>query len=806
MKYVYSLLLLFGINNVVLAQNNTLRIDVKDVCQNLSSIFIRTDLYVLNGHDTTLLQSTASNPSEFTNLYPGLTYFVKVVIPETGTKKYGLKDAAIMMSKLFSGVSSKEMIIAGDFNNSGSLTALDFAEFMRDISGENIITPNYYLVQKSIQANISQIDEFGTFFIIDGITTNIQTLELTQVQKGHISDADVDQCNLNCILNSETALFFYDKYVKSQEKIIVPIFSMKKDSIYGYDVRFKYSNATLDTIITSATGFYTHDKVEKSAHFVWLENEIIQDPDSSSTIKKICTLEFTSNRNGKISELFSLDTINNNSVIKTDSCFIAVPHVALQKEDQFQKCLISWPPDIIIPDCTGNHLTGRPVIDESCNTLYFTSYKDIEPSPCRKIIRNWTGVNYVDLSTEHYFQVIRIDSTFNHICRNHAIIDFPTSTINIHARSLVEGPIDTHLYSFTNEVKDSTALIEYSTVSEERYIYDLTDSIFCIANIVKNKVVDTTNLNINRHLQIPYTDKYSVYAKSFFIGTIPSDINKQSITISQDGIVYNTLLTFDQSYQGKTKTLYLRFIKGGILFNYGEVYVTFEPVTLYPPLKLFAYDDFIIQDEPFTFDVYSNNFLNVSAFQFGFRLVNCYMTELIKTNIKPIYVYDTQWNFLKMLWYDENGQSITIDSTESLFKVTIVPSKSGNLSEFISLDPSVLYPSAYYGNNTSQDSVLLEFNFPQRPIINQTYNISSTFSVYPNPSLTGSFYLNLPKNEVLSRIELLSSTGELVPILWKENTDDQYEINTEYQIPSGLYILNVTTNKSISNQKVLVIK
>ena len=60
-------------------------------------------------------------------------------------------------------------------------------------------------------------------------------------------------------------------------------------------------------------------------------------------------------------------------------------------------------PDIIIPDCTGNHLTEDQLLTNHRNTLYFTSIKISNLHHAVKL-SNWTGVNYVNLSTEHYFK------------------------------------------------------------------------------------------------------------------------------------------------------------------------------------------------------------------------------------------------------------------------------------------------------------------------------------------------------------------------------------------------------------------
>ena len=72
------------------------------------------------------------------------------------------------------------MIIVEDFNNSGSLTALDFAEFMRDISEK--FTPNYYLVQKhsTIYPKLMSSELFSSLMEL----LQYSDFGLTQVQKG----------------------------------------------------------------------------------------------------------------------------------------------------------------------------------------------------------------------------------------------------------------------------------------------------------------------------------------------------------------------------------------------------------------------------------------------------------------------------------------------------------------------------------------------------------------------------------------------------------------------------------------------
>lgn len=791
--------------NVGYSQDSKIEIEVRDVCGNLSQISMKSMLYVINGNDSTLIQSSSSNPFTFDGLNEGNDYILSFELPDIVTKTYGLRDLNVLMDRIASGDGGKELMAAADFNNNNALSAIDLVTLLWDVAGADLIKTEYVLVPKFNENNISQLNLEGTKYLIKGVPSKGQNLNINIVRKGNVAEADSDQCGKFCIENTDAIVQFYDKNIVENEKVIVPIFINPEKNYFGMDIRFDYKNMTLDTVNIPNSSAFTVDKQNQSIHLVWVKDRLVNQNDTLLT--KIAEFEFTSNHGGKISDVLSLSSGYNNALLKSDSCYVTLPAVTLNVAEQSQNCVIEWPKDITIPECNGKYSTGFPIINNACKSYYLITYSDFEAEPCKKYIREWKGFNFINNSTEKYTQVIYIDSNYDHICKRNLAIDFVNDTQIIHAMSLVESPIAGHYYSFSDSEKDSLITLNYiPPYTEEVGVYDITDGQYCISVISKNRMIDTSSLNIKKNIHVAYTNKYIVRAISFFGDDIPLTIIPSTIQLSLDGINYKSVFDFDKSYSGQTILFYLRFNIGGTLFYYGEVYATLEPYSAPPPVRLFAFDDVLTKNEPSTFDVYASDFNQIIGLQFGFRLVDCELVAIASKRLDIQYDYDLQWKFAKLSWNERTSNPTTLDSTTVLFSITVMPTNSNNLSTFMSVDPSVLKPNAFFSSVEIIDTIALEFNFPQRPIINQTENISSTFSVYPNPSFTGSFYLNLPKNEVLSRIELLSSTGELVPIFWKQNTDDQFEINTEYQIPSGLYILNVTTNKSISNQKVLVIR
>ncbi|MEZ4911075.1 MAG: T9SS type A sorting domain-containing protein [Saprospiraceae bacterium] len=787
-------------------QNAKIQIDITDVCSTPTTLDIIADLYVLNGNDSLHIQSTTSNPFIFENLNQNFTYFVKLKLP-VGTKNYGIKDAAILYDKLVSNDISREIMNAGDFNENGAITTLDFVALMNDIAGTNTIQPYYILILSNTENNITQLNNEGTLFRIDGIKGENQILDLTLLQKGHISNADENQCSVNCISNSAGKLYLVDNYVKPNEKVIVPLFTKSTENMYGFDIQLNYEGMVLDSVINSSTSYFTHDETKKNIHYVWIKNDL--NPSQDTTLIKLGELEFTSKQLGRISDIIRLTTSNNTALIKSDSCYITVPSVDLVFDESSQNCIIQWPPSVVrIPDCSGLYHTGTPIINSECDEFYYVYKKDTHLSNSCTVIREWTGFNYISLEEEKYLQVIKQDSTFQHICKNQVIVNIATNDVQIHAKELLTNYFDNHNYSFSSEIKDSLITLAYSLpYTEEKIVYDLTTDQLCITQILKNKIVDTSGVHVKPHIVVPLVNNvYKVHARSFLGAVLPLDLMPASIQISEDGIKFYSSIDYDKSQKGSTQSFILRFNIGGILYNYGTVTALLQTFTSPPPLVLYAFNDIIEQDKPATINVYAKNFNDLIGAQMGIRFVDCTLSTVTDQALDVEFNYDTQWNFCRLLWTSRNLAPTSLDSNQVLFSLEIMPNATNNVENFLAIDPSVMAPEAIFDDLFTQDTLELLFEFPQRPIINHTMDFLKDVNFFPNPSMSGNFTLELPNDEPILTSNLYNSQGVEIPVSLTNLNLGKYLVQCQQNIPNGLYFLHIRTDKRLINQKVLVIK
>lgn len=78
--------------------------------------------------------------------------------------------------------------------------------------------------------------------------------------------------------------------------------------------------------------------------------------------------------------------------------------------------------------------------------------------------------------------------------------------------------------------------------------------------------------------------------------------------------------------------------------------------------------------------------------------------------------------------------------------------------------------------------------------------MSNIPKLYPNPN-SGKFYINIPDNIKTSLIQILDNTGKLV-YSTSSSTSETIEINQYFS--SGIYFVNILTNTSIYNLKMIV--
>ncbi|MBK6500715.1 MAG: hypothetical protein IPG00_22260 [Saprospiraceae bacterium] len=94
----------------------------------------------------------------------------------------------------------------------------------------------------------------------------------------------------------------------------------------------------------------------------------------------------------------------NELVYKDGNCLKTYQKISINAANP---CPVTWPADTTIPDCTSNHHTGSPIIDPACINIVTVAYTDqVFGTPCAKILRKWTAVNWMTLEIYTHTQVI----------------------------------------------------------------------------------------------------------------------------------------------------------------------------------------------------------------------------------------------------------------------------------------------------------------------------------------------------------------------------------------------------------------
>jgi hypothetical protein len=801
MKKIFTIICLFCIFNLQ-SQTGTIKVTVQDICERLFDKPLTVDLYKINDLDTVYKSTSSGNPLFFSDITTPGKYMVKLKSSEMSNTVVDLKDI-LYLRKYILGIpnqATKATTIISDITNDGVASTLDLVFLQRHIIGINTFDLNewkffskYIYYEDGNNPYDSKINTI--IFTTDAVdTTSIISFAM---KHGDVSATIPSSCNI-CKVDSFRG-----------ESILIPAIEVKKDSIYNFDISVNKGEQSLGFTfslnydkmlvqqITPTVGTSFNDVTNmNSINFINLYN----DP-SVTGLYAVANIKIKALEDGNLQSFFTLNPLFENDFIYQDTdCIKSIPLLYVNFTPV--NCSIQWPQDITIQDCNLLDNVGIPIVNQECNEFFFSFYKDeIVGTPCSKIIRNWQIINLISLEITSHTQIINIDKNYKTICLNSQIIIEGNTTI--FAKDLINQPIMGHNYSFNQTNYEPSKMLTYTMPYVENLtIYDTTSQEFCIAKVTKVECNNTANF-LDQISSIHNGEAtYTVTGAMFDAGNVSiCPGNFTDFQISEiDPINYASFLKFPvQQYKGTTLDLKLRCKINGNFVELGLVKVNFVDQNI-PVFNFSCYDDALVEGVPYEIVFFSPDFKNLLGMQGGIAVKDATILSSEKYKLSDI-AFNQQINSLIFVWISAMGLPANYSISDSLFSMSILPSKSGNVSDFISLDEN-LAASEAIPSDLLLSKIGLVFNFIKRQSATSDENIDNSVSIYPNPN-NGSMLYVRSSLEGKINVKVKNLNGQLY-LSEKIESEAINQIALPSNMPAGIYFVEIATGDRHLTKKLII--
>lgn len=783
----------------------TVNVIVEDGCGNKLAAPVTIDLYQIIGNTSTKLTSSNQNPTQFSNLDPGYTYEVRMSSPDVSDTDISIKDVYLMRQVILGVINNLAhlpTVFASDVNGNLGISTLDQVLLMRNIV--EITKPSteytgwFFIDQKQLDSRDFTLKNKTR---INGIPNGTLDITFNGYQYGAVQSTIKQYCGL-CAEDSTsvssitipdmdvvagTEVKFYVNYVRSSNDI-------------GLSFSLKYKDGVVSSVKPESNVSTNIIDSTKTINVITLFEPLF--PIGNNNLYQIT---FTPTKSGKLASFFAInDLYKNEFVYKDANCLNTYGKIQL---DVRKACEILWPRDITIQACNANINTGSPLAIGDCANDVVYSYTDqVFGNPCEKILRTWTAINFKTSEIYTHTQIIKIDPTQFITCVNNASVLVKDSAI-IYAIDFVQNPVSSHIYSFSELDPTQTTMKLYNKppYKIDVSVYDLSVNTYCTitVNIVPNGCNDP--IKINQEVTVKENGGlYTVDAKLFdggnqnhCRGTI-TEFQIKELTSPSYGIA----IVYDfNNNKGKTVSLNLRYKVNGVWENYNGVVKVLLESNL-PPFELSCYDDPVTQNVLHEIAFFSPSFDNIYALQAAIRLKDAIMVKTEKKSLKDI-SFNEELRSLRFLWYSQNVQPLTLSGTDTLFTMTIRPTKSGNLSDIISIAEDIMRSEAIL-NNLDGTKIDLVFKFLRRPTATKDLS-DDNMIVFPNPSNTGQFFIDAPNFDVTD-IVIYDQNGQALSPSFTENSIGKLAITMPENAPNGLYILKAQNDQRLAVKKIVLMR
>ncbi|MBK9742341.1 MAG: T9SS type A sorting domain-containing protein [Saprospiraceae bacterium] len=785
-------------------QPGTINVNVEDGCGNAFDKPVTIDLYQIIGSNATKLTSSNIHPATFDNLDPGYTYEVRISSSDVSKTDVSIKDAYAMRNiilGIFNNLTYQPSILAGDVNSTNGITTLDIVfltRYLVQIPNPQVSYDEWFFVD---QKHLNSLDvSLKNRTIIQGIPNGLQEITFNGYQHGAVASTIPELC-ASCTEDSTStkAIQIPNINVTAGQQVKFVIGYLYDAQDIGACFSLKYRDGVVSAV--SAIAGTVTNFIDSTATI-----NIAKVFDSNTPpILDFAQITFTPTKSGKLTDFFSLnDQYKNELVYKVGNCLKTYQKMSINAANL---CPVTWPADTTIPDCTSNHNTGSPIIDPACVNIVFVSHSDEVLIPCLKILRIWKALNWLTGEINTHFQIIRIDSDLSLSCHGNVNVLAQDSFI-ISTVDLIKNGNLSHQFSFsaTDSLQKTLKLYNSPPYTFDVTVYDLTDNTSCISkvNMVKNGCYDP--VNIIPEISVNETNGAYVVKGSMFdggneyhcLGVIGEfQINWQQGTHFYDQLTFN----YNQ-YKGTQLKINIKYKINGNFVDQRQVKINFLTDSPPTPFEIACYDDPVVKNELFEVSFFSSTFNNIYALQAAIRLKDAILVSTEKKALKDIY-FNEQLHSLRYSWYLRTVEPLTLSSTDTLFTITIRPTESGNLANILSIADDLM-PSEAVLNDFEQTKVDLVFRFLRRPT--NTQNLTTNdFKLYPNPTSTGAF--TIESNGIADgTISIYNDNGQEVAFSKQESVDGVFEVSMPDAIQNGVYMVRLTTEKTVTNKKMILMR
>jgi hypothetical protein len=786
-------------------QTGTIKVNVEDGCGNAFDKPVTIDLYQVIGNNATLITSSNSHPAVFDNLDQGYTYEVRMASSDVTDTDVSIKDAVVMRYNIlgvYNYLNHLPGIFASDANGNFGISTLDLVFLMRHlvkIPDQNVSYKEWFFIDQN-HLN-SQDFSLKNRTIVQGIPNGLKEITFNGYQHGAAESTVAAFCTF-CAEDSTSTKVVQIPTISvtaGQEVKFVLGYNFSAQDV-GASFSLKYRDGSVSTV--SAVAGTITNLVASTAS---INVARVFDQNTPSYLE-FAQITFTPTKSGKLSDFFSLnDQYKNELVYKDGNCLKTYQKLSI---NNINPCPVTWPADTTIPDCTSNHYAGSPIIDLACINIVTVAYSDqVFGTPCTKILRKWTAINWVTSEIYNHTQIITIDANQSLNCIGNVTVLVPDSAI-IWAVDMVRNININHQYSFsaTDPTKTSLVLYNIPPYAFDVMVYDLTDSTSCITsvNIVNNGCIDPVN-TISEIIVNETNGVYIVNGSMFDAGNVNhclGSISNFEIKPLQS-TDYVEQLSFDYNlYKGTQLKVALRYKINGIFVNHGQVNIIFQNGPALPPFEIVCYDDPVVKNELFEVAFFSSTFENIYGLQAAIRLKDAIMVSTKKKALADI-SFNEELRSLRFVWLLPTAAPLTLSGTDTLFTMTIRPTVTGSLSDILSIAEDLMKSEAIL-NDFEQTKVDLVFRFLRRTTATQDLTMDD-ISIFPNPTSTGIFTI---QSNGLSNgtVSVYNESGQEVLTTQIDGVDGSYQLSLPEYIKNGVYLVRLTNEKAVFTKKIILMK
>jgi len=780
------------------AQTTGLNVIIQDEC---GLIYTKNAKVVLRvGLNRVAIDSVSTPPYKFTNLQDNTVHFVTIEVEGNPNPDFGLRDIATIQQYILGFNYNKSSVAyVSDLNKDGRVTAADMISLQQWIFNKSLFLGPKWVFAPEFQSFAQPVN------LLELVVTpraNVTTdLKVKVLKKGEAAIATGEYCNNKCPDDpTMAALIFTDSLILEKDvEYQIPFYAKSNKGFFGIASVIDFK----DGEVVSISGQSRVNETKTQLNLLFTDLSTRNVPPLTSQL--ITTVIFRPSRSGNVDDFFSLapNGFLQEVIRYSGDCFVRGTGINFNMfANPVTDCVITWPPDLTLPNCTDIYLSGTPQVSDICAKQIKFFYED-SGNPCNQIQRNWQALDWSTGKTKNYTQLVDYDEKYPTVCYPDYVVNLVGGDAAVFARQLAFSIGNTSKFSFSvSDLTDTIRTIKPSFKAFEDFvIYNLEDKTSCVARvIINNCIAQPSAIAIVDEVTVPNNSGYLVRGASFDFGSKNDCTPIRDFQLSEDDVNYAKFIIYESSKSGEKVSLFLRYREGNTWIKYGKVTailkeVANSSVTLQlPETKLEAFHTYTIGITPYGFE-------KILSFQVGIVFKNITRDVEVIAGSFPIkgnsYFYNSTEQALNIVWFNANLGSLSLPVTEPMIFVKLVPSKDGLLSDFIV--QSTKLPGTGIKKINEEEVVDIDLIIGKKQLSTDVADINkggNTSYYYPNPVIAGQqLYIHHPTIDYIRNIEIFDNKGIKIytfsadKILKSEASE--YSITLDESLKGGLYFMRL---------------